>query len=133
MTRRSLVKLCLAAIALAATTLPARAGLVTVVNEFDGVNLSYVATVTPTGGGTGVLQIAFNSTNLVATYNGGNTFVPPLNAIFTGVAFPNMNPATNVYTTTYTTSPATGGALNVNDLNVGPIGTAGGDIGVQDF
>jgi PEP-CTERM motif len=129
MTRRNLVKLCLAVAVLAVTALPARATMFTV-TEFDGVNLNYVATVTPLGGGTGILQIAFNSSNLISRVNG--TVIPALNSLWTGVAFPSMDPNVNQYTTFYSTSPGTGGVVNVNNLTVGPTGTAGGDIGIQD-
>jgi hypothetical protein len=132
MTCRNLVKLGLAAMFLAATALPARAGLVTV-NEVDAENIAYTATVTPLGGGAGILQIAYNGANEITTIN-GNLISPFLNALWTGVAFPDMNPSTNVYTTAFQATPILGGggAVSVTGLTVGPLGAAGGDIGIQD-
>lgn len=132
MTRRNLVKLGLAALLLAVTALPARAGLVSV-TEVDGENIAYTATVTPLGGGAGVLQIAFNGVNQVTTIN-GHVLMPFLNALWTGVAFPGSNPSVNVYTTTYQATPIVGGggAISLTQLTVGPLGAAGGDIGIQD-
>jgi hypothetical protein len=132
MTRRTLVKLGLATILVGLTALPARAGLVTV-NEVDGENIAYTATVTPLGGGAGVLQIAFNGVNEVTTIN-GTLITPFLGALWTGVSFPDMNPSTNVYTTVYQAAliPGGNGAIALSDLTVGPLGGAGGDIGIQD-
>jgi len=75
MTRRILAKFVLAAVLMAAGTLPARANTITV-TSLSGVNLSFVATEVG-----GVIDINFNSLNLVSTIN-GNTVVPPLSATF---------------------------------------------------
>jgi hypothetical protein len=132
MTRRNLAKLGLAAMFLAATALPARAGLVTVTNV-DAENIAYTATVTPTGGGSGILQIAYSGVNQITTID-GNVISPFLNALWTGVAFPSTDPTVNQYTTTYQATPIVGGggALSITDLFVGALGAAGGDIGITD-
>jgi len=72
---RTLTKFGLAALVLAAASLPARAAFVSV-NKIDGVNFSYTAVDT-----NGVLTVTFDATSLVTKIN--NALVtPPLPATF---------------------------------------------------
>lgn len=80
MTHRFLAKLALAVCIMAGTALPARAALITV-TSLDGVNLSYTTSVFSDGAGGAILDVTFNSLNLVSKVN-GNTIIP-LNATFT--------------------------------------------------
>jgi hypothetical protein len=132
MTRRSLVNLGLTALLLAATALPARAGLVTV-NEFDGTNLDYTATITTTAGVT-TLAVDFTadtSNNLITRVNGA-AISPKLFSAWTAVG------GSGIYTTTYTPPGTPNGSGGVNfglpdvvlGLTPGQNGFAGGDIGV---
>jgi len=75
MTRRILARLALAVCMVATAALPARAATINV-TSLDGVNLSYVATEVG-----GVIDVNFNSVNLVSKVN-GNVIIP-LNATFT--------------------------------------------------
>jgi len=75
MLRRNLVKLCLTAIALAGSALPAHAAFITV-NRVDGVNFSYSAVDTG-----GVLTVTFDPASFVTKIN-GSLISPPLSAVF---------------------------------------------------
>jgi hypothetical protein len=127
MTRSNLAKLGLAALLLAATALPARAGLVTV-NEFDGTNLNYTATVTTIAGVT-FIDIDFttdNSNNLITRVNHA-AISPKLFSMWTGVG------GVGDFVETIQTPVTPNGAGGVDfGLQVGSLGTVGGNIGVQD-
>jgi hypothetical protein len=128
MTRGILVKLGLAAILVGVTALPARAGLVTV-TEFDGVNISYTATVTPLGGGNDILTISYDVENLVTKIN-GSVVAPPLSSIWSAVGGPG-----NGDYTTVAENIAQAGDGSVNFTTSDPaagLGNGGGDIGITD-
>jgi hypothetical protein len=126
MMRRILTKLGLAAILVGVTALPAQAGLVTV-SEFDGVNISYTATVTPLGGGNDILTIAYDVSNLVTKIN-GVVVSPPLSSLWTAVG------GSGDYTTVAEGIVQAGdGSVSFTTSDVaGGHGNAGGDIGITD-